>query len=105
MRKFTIEIVRRGAPNSEYVGRPSPLGNPFVMTREEARDEVCDKYARWFDAQVAAQNDRVMNELRRLWRVGTTSGVLRLACYCAPKRCHAETIARYLREHQEREHA
>ena len=34
-------------PNARYCGRPSPLGNPFVIGRDGTRDEVCDKYEAW----------------------------------------------------------
>ena len=96
---FEIEVVRKPA-RGEYVGRPSVLGNPFVMRSETQRDEVCDRYQQWFDEKVKANDPLVMGELRRLFRIGKAQGVLRLVCFCAPKRCHAETIAAFLKEKQ-----
>lgn len=96
---FEIEVVRKPA-RGEYVGRPSVLGNPFVMRNEAQRDEVCERYQQWFDAKVSANDPLVMSELRRLFRIGKTQGTLRLVCFCAPKRCHAETIAAFLRSKQ-----
>lgn len=96
---FEINIARKPA-RGEYVGRPSVLGNPFVMRGEHDRDRVCDEYQKWFDRKIEAQDPAVLNELRRLFKLGRTQGALTLVCFCAPKRCHAETIAAFLRSKQ-----
>ena len=96
---FNIKVARKPSAG-EYVGRPSALGNPFVMRNEGDRDRVCDEYQKWFDAKVAANDPQVMSELRRLFRLGRAQGSLTLVCFCAPKRCHAETIAAFLRSKQ-----
>ena len=80
----------------EYVGRPTPLGNPFVMRDESERDEVCDKYARWFAQMLVEQPPNVMNQLLSLREKLRLQGVLTLRCWCAPKRCHAESIKQWL---------
>ena len=43
---------RRRGDRGEYVGRPSPLGNPFAMRDECQRDAVVDAYARWLEARM-----------------------------------------------------
>lgn len=93
-----INVTRVG-PNAINVGRPTPLGNPYFMRTESMRDEVCDKYEGWFKAKVEAADPAVMNQLRDLWRIGKREGVINLGCYCAPRRCHADTIARFLRNY------
>jgi len=45
---------------------------------------------------------RVRNELNRLYRLYKQYGCLKLYCWCAPKRCHAETIRDVLMEALER---
>lgn len=83
---------------AEYIGRGSPLGNPFRMNSESERDQVCDMYEAWFKRKVEENDTRVMNELRRLWRIHQATGTLTLGCYCAPKRCHGLTIKRFLEQ-------
>jgi hypothetical protein len=61
-----------------YVGRPSKWGNPFKLTDERHRDKVCDQH----EKLVLRQNPD-LSELR-----GKVLG-----CWCAPKRCHAHTLA------------
>ena len=72
------------------------LGNRFYMASELDRNLVCDKYQAWFDEQLKLKNELVLNELRRLYRIYKQYGKLRLFCWCAPKRCHAETIKNFL---------
>ena len=77
------------------VDRASPVGNPFYMANENRRDEVCYKYEIYFNKQIETNlkfrryADEILNALRAYHKVA-------LYCWCAPKRCHAETIKRWL---------
>lgn len=71
-------IVPAGAV---LVDRSSDWGNPFVMHGEADRDRVCDLFADYAQWRVARQPDW-LEPLR-----GKD-----LACWCAPKRCHVETL-------------
>ena len=44
-------------PDAIYCGRPSPLGNPFIIGRDGTRDEVCDKYEAWLPSQPEIDGD------------------------------------------------
>lgn len=79
------------------VGRPSPLGNPFYMAREEQREEVCEKYEQWFQEQVYG-SPAVRAELHRILLLARKNDVA-LGCFCAPKRCHAETIKKFIEQY------
>lgn len=99
---MAIRIGRVG-PNAQYIGRSgkgviSPLGNPFIIGRDGDRDEVCDLYEAWFQAKVEVKDPAVMQELRRLYRIAK-DGDLTLGCFCAPQRCHGETIKRFLEQY------
>ena len=61
-----------------YVGRGTPWGNPFIMKRESERDFVCDL----FEIDILPKLD--VSALR-----GKD-----LVCWCAPKRCHADSLLR-----------
>lgn len=85
------------APNDIRVDRANKvLGNQFYMADESMRDEVCDLYQVWFDKKVESKDPEVMTELRRLWKIWKEYGTLNLYCWCAPKRCHAQTIRDFL---------
>lgn len=75
--------------------RKSVLGNPFYMDNESKRNLVCDQYQRYFDKKVQDKDPIFINELRRLYKIAVVQD-LYLYCWCAPKRCHCETIKRFL---------
>lgn len=80
------------------VDRTSPLGNPFYMTTEEQRDIICDAYDSYFKDMIEHnRNRRFLHELERIHDLSKTNDIT-LLCWCAPKRCHAETIKKYLEE-------
>jgi hypothetical protein len=76
----------------EYCARPSPLGNPYNISRALSRDRVCDLYEEWLDTQILASNEIVLDELERLYQIHQRTGELTLLCWCAPQRCHCESI-------------
>lgn len=61
-----------------YIGRGSRWGNPFVIGKDGDRDEVCDRFER-----------EVLPTLDLAPLIGKD-----LVCFCAPKRCHGDSILR-----------
>lgn len=78
-----------------YIGRPSPLGNPFVIGKDGSRKEVIHKYREWLEATLkhAHKNDITLQELVRLLRVYQENGELTLICWCDPQPCHGDVLA------------
>lgn len=95
---MSVRVGRHDEPGAVYIGRGSPLGNPFVIGRDGDRDAVCDRYEAWFAERVATRDPAVLGELRRLYRLAS-QGELVLGCFCSPRRCHGETIKRFLESH------
>ena len=67
--------------NTLIVDRRTEWGNPFHMQAESDRDEVC---VRFLDYAID-RNRTDPNWLKPLRGKD-------LACWCTPKRCHAETL-------------
>jgi hypothetical protein len=65
-------------PTAIYCGRPSPLGNPFVIGKDGTRDEVIEKHKAWLPTQPKLM--AMMPGLKGL----------DLICHCAPARCHCD---------------
>jgi hypothetical protein len=67
---ITIGPAHRGLgsllPGQVYVGRPSPLGNPYALGRDGSREQVIARYRRWLWAQLQALGSAQERELRRL---------------------------------------
>jgi hypothetical protein len=92
-----IEIMnmRSTKPSQPYdvkIDRTGPLGNSFYMRSEAQRNAVCDQYAEWLISQISHKNQKVCTELNRLYELHRQYEQLRLFCWCAPKRCHGESI-------------
>jgi len=100
--RLTIRIVNKYKGISEganvYCGRGSPLGNPFAMKGPMDRDRVCDEYKHYFYRSVEVIGDRgMLNQLNKIAKLAE-EGNVNLVCFCAPKRCHCETIKKYIEE-------
>ena len=98
IRPNQVRVGRCNDPGAVYIGRGSPLGNPFVMKNasDDERDRVCEDYARWFAEKVAGQDRSVMQALSELEVLSRRPEGVVLGCFCAPKRCHGDTIRDYL---------
>lgn len=79
-------VIAARAAGCIYVGRPSPLGNPYQIGQHGTRARVIELYAIWLDQKVADKDPAVLGALRKLSRDSV------LACHCAPWACHAELI-------------
>ena len=78
------------------IDRSSVLGNPFYMTEESKRNLVCDQYQEYFNKKITSGTDsKFIDELNRIYDISKSNDIT-LLCWCSPKRCHGETIKRYI---------
>jgi len=80
-----------------YIGRPSPLGNPFPMPRY-TRNECIRLYRDWLENQ--AEGSEAKGELGRISEMAREGDVY-LVCWCAPLACHGNIIKDLLEERAE----
>lgn len=85
---------RRHGASGEYIGRPSPLGNRFLIGRDGDRLAVIEQYRAWLARNMLEPS--VADELQRLAAIAE-QGDLTLVCWCAPHPCHGDVIAEVLR--------
>lgn len=81
--KTTVVHCKR-EKHDVYIGRPSPWGNPFKLEQDtdEARASALKQYEAWL-----VEQPHLMGRLDSLR--GKTLG-----CWCAPKACHGDVLAR-----------
>ncbi len=92
-----IEVVKmKEHHDAIYIGRGSPLGNPFIIGKDGNRTEVCRKYKEYFYEQVGIDDSPVRLELDRLIHLVKSGENIKLGCFCAPLECHGDTIKDYL---------
>ena len=89
---ITVGNKKQGA-RGIYVGRPSPLGNPFAMQGEATRAQVIRDYEDWLAEQLLDPSGAASIEMSRLAALARKEDMC-LICWCAPKACHADIIKR-----------
>ena len=77
------------------IDRTTPVGNPFVMKTEADRDKVCNQYRANFDQFM--QKKEFKDYINHIFEESKRHDIV-LGCWCAPKRCHGETIKEYVLE-------
>lgn len=87
----TISGFKAKKLSTIYCGRGSALGNPFTMRDESERDEVCNQYQIYFQNPT----DPMLAQLDQI-EAAAREGDVALVCFCAPKRCHCDTIKRHI---------
>lgn len=77
-----------------YVGRPTKWGNPFshlpetkAKHRVATRDAAVDAHAAWLQMHLDRDPDAIH-------RLRAELAGKDLVCWCAPQRCHADTLLR-----------
>lgn len=88
MGEITVVNKRNFKGEGIYIGRPSPLGNPFCMNGEGDRERVIAQYKEWLKGEY--QHRYSIRKL--LHDMANTQEDLILICWCAPKACHGDII-------------
>lgn len=85
-RKSSYEYIKKKYP---FMKDGTIFGNPFNMNNETQRNLVCDKYTEYFNEQ--KKGGKFKKVLDRLVDISKQQDIA-LVCFCAPKRCHGDTI-------------
>lgn len=83
-----------------YIGRGSPLGNPYPITSEHSRDCVCDMHeelmrTEWEDHSMGRPS-KAVDTIKALAVRAHRGERIALECFCKPKRCHGDFIAKII---------
>ena len=97
--------------NDFYIGRGSPLGNPYTHIKDRQtkalylcpdRDSAIDAYSHYFDIMYGS-NKAFTEACDKIYEVYKTGEDVYLGCYCKPLRCHGDILAEKLQEKLSRE--
>ena len=88
-----IHVVNRKSYKgaSVYIGRPSVLGNPFVIGRDGDRATVIARYRRWLWNEWQRGAGPVWEEMQGLSELARAADLV-LSCWCHPLPCHGDVI-------------
>lgn len=101
MKQIPIHVAnKKNNPqgNTHYVGRPTALGNPFLLGRDGNREEVIDEYSEWLNVMLQDPDSEQSRELGKLMASAREHEELTLVCWCAPAACHADVVREVLTE-------
>ena len=93
---ITVVNKRHFKGKGIYIGRPGPLGNPFIVGRNGSLDEVMKKCERHLSLGI--KSDKKMAAAFERIKEAAKKGDVSLICWCAPKRCHGNIIKRMVEE-------
>ena len=71
--------------SATFIGRPSPLGNPYKIGYDGSREEVIEKYRRWLQDAISVEGP-IKDAFESLRDLDV------LLCYCAPLSCHGDVL-------------
>ena len=82
---MTKVVHCRRSPFDVFIGRPSKWGNPFKIGRDGSREEVIEKFRKYFFS-----NPELMEAAQQ-----ELEGKA-LGCFCFPLPCHGDILANFL---------
>ena len=87
-----------------YIGRPSPLGNPFshlentlAKFKVSSRKEAVSSYEEWIISKLY-EHDSNNPQLIAFKKLQQTMQPFNLICWCAPSSCHGDILKKLLDE-------
>lgn len=93
--------------NDVYIGRGSPLGNPFTGSKKledtkaefqcASREEAIESYEDYLRLAISNKNNYICQELNKIHKMAKL-GDVNLVCFCKPKDCHGDVIKRIIEE-------
>lgn len=97
---MSISVGKKWDVGAHYIGRGSPLGNPFIPKdkSDAERNRVCDLYEEYLIKRIENKDAIIINELRIIQRKSEAGHVI-LGCFCFPKRCHGMFIKAIIDHH------
>jgi len=87
-----VEVINKYKASPEertravYIGRPSPLQNPFPITDSCNREQSIERFRAYFIARIIERDQRILSAIESLKEDDL------IMCYCKPAACHGDTV-------------
>lgn len=90
--------------NDIYIGRGSPLGNPYCHLEIEnskaefkcdTREEAVKKFENYITDKIEKKDPLICAELNKIYSLAKKQDV-NLVCFCKPKNCHGDIIKKII---------
>lgn len=94
--EITVRNKKNWTGEGFYVGRPSPLSNPFRIEGDQTREIVLHRYGVMLKRAIQKRDAQIITALQNIEAYLIEHGKCNLICYCSPKPCHADLIKQVL---------
>ena len=96
MIKVVNKKTHKTTPGDYYIGRPSPLGNPYPVNKWRDRELAITSYNNWFLDMIKDGRPIVLVALEAIQETLRVHGYVNLVCWCSPDSCHGDIIKTHL---------
>lgn len=79
-----------------YIGRPSVLGNPYLIGKDGDRSKVIFLYRSWLHSKIKLKDKAVLAVLDEIRKIEKKHKTCYLVCWCKPLPCHGDVIKEIL---------
>lgn len=96
MVKINVRNEKTWKGNGFYVGRPSSLSNPFIITENQDREKCIYLYGKMIISAILKEDPDIISSLEKLENFLLKNRHINLICHCHPSPCHANIIKQLL---------
>ena len=75
-----------------YIGRPSAVGNPYVVGPLYSRHEAIERYKPWLEEKIMRRDPQVLKVIENIEHQLNQGKPVRLMCFCKPHACHGDVL-------------
>jgi hypothetical protein len=103
-----IVVNKYHSEDGIYIGRGSPLGNPYsckdgtkAIYKSDSREDSIEAFEWYLRERIDAGDKSIIGELERIYaqaRTSTEEHPTKLKCFCKPKSCHGDIIVKVIKE-------
>ncbi len=78
-----------------YGGRPSDLGNPYILGVDGNRETVIERYRTYFNEEIKNKKSKLYLKIQKILELAKDNDI-HLVCFCKPLDCHLDIVKEYL---------
>lgn len=95
---LTVLNRHHGNPKGQYIGRGTPLGNPFKVEKGRTSRQALEQFRKWALNALTEPAHPFTVAARELKAKHDAGEDLKLICSCKPGACHGDIIVELIEE-------
>lgn len=95
---LTVHNRHVGNPKGQYIGRGTPLGNPFKVEKGRTKRQALDQFRKWALNTLQDQNHPFTVAAKDVKQRHDAGEEVKLICSCPPTACHGDVLIELIEE-------